>query len=48
MLQKPAVRQKLEDMGGIPLGTNSVEATEQFARETKGLTAFVSTLNIKQ
>ena len=48
MLQKPAVRQKLQDMGGVPLGTSSAEAKEQIARETKELTAFVSTLGIKQ
>ena len=48
MLQKPAIRQKLQDMAGVPLGTDSAEAKEQIARETKELTAFVSTLSITQ
>lgn len=47
MVRSPAVMQKFNDMGGIPLGSSSSEAKELIARETKTMSAFVTSLGLK-
>jgi len=47
MVKSPAVLQKFNDMGAIPLGSSTPEAKELIARETKSMSAFVTSLGLK-
>ena len=46
-LQKPAIVARMNEIGGIPLGTSPAEAKAQVAKETKELSAFVTQLGLK-
>ena len=47
MVKSPAVIQRFNDMGAIPLGTSAAEAKELIVRETKSMSAFVTSLGLK-